>query len=223
MPCKKVVTIGVIVGMRSEASLLAPGIPVGCSGGRPQEAARIARALLDEGADGLLSFGLAGGLLAGMAAGALVIASAVDLGGASLATDPTWSLRLANSLPTARRGVVCGVVKPALTPSDKAALRGESGGLAADMESGAVAETCAGAGKPFAVLRAVADPAERAIPAFALAGLGVDGGTLLWPVLFGLLRQPRSLPALLGLARDSSKALASLGAAARLLGPTLAF
>jgi hypothetical protein len=91
------------------------------------------------------------------------------------------------------------------------------------MESGAVAEACVAAGKPFAVLRAVADPMNRAIPDYALQGLKEDGTTDVMPVLLGLLRRPATLPALLGLARDSRAALASLGSAARLLGPTLGF
>ena len=42
---------------------------------------------------------------------------------------------------------------------------------------------------------AMADPAGRAIPAFALEGLAEDGRTRALPVLLGLMRRPRALPA----------------------------
>jgi len=213
--------IGFIVGMRSEAALLAPKSLIGCSGGRFDRAAHIADYMLSAGAQGIVSFGIGGGLAPNLRPGQLVVASMVDLGGASLPTDPGWSQHLLDRLPGAVRGIVCGVAEAAASPADKAALYADTGGLLVDMESGAVAETCAAAGKKFAVLRSVADPADRAIPAYAMAGLGDDGRTKILPVLWGLLRQPASLPALFGLARDSRAALTELGAAARLLGPTL--
>jgi adenosylhomocysteine nucleosidase len=209
--------IGILVGMQSEAALLAPGSMIACSGGRPAKADELAAYLLKAGAEGLVSFGVAGGIDPGLAPGALVIGTGVDLGGASLKTDEAWARRLHNTLPKSRLGVVCSVQDAVLTAAAKAALHAESGGLVVDMESGAVAEACAAAGKPFAVLRAVADPAERAIPEFALKGLDENGRTRALPVILGLLGRPFQLPALLGLARDNRAALKALGRAARLL------
>jgi len=215
--------IGIVVGMKSEAALLAPGAMIACTGGRPAKAEQLARYLLDAGAEALVSFGVAGGIDPGLAPGDLVIGAEVDLGGASLKADPEWAKRLHNALPKSRVGIVCGGQDAVLTRAAKAALHAESGGLTIDLESGAVAEACAAAGKPFAVIRAVADPAERAIPEFALKGLAEDGRTRALPVILGLLGRPHQLPALLGLARDNRAALASLGAAARLLGAPLGF
>lgn len=215
--------IGIVVGMQSEAALLPPGALIACSGGRPAKAAECADYLLKAGAEGLVSFGVAGGLDPGLAPGDLVIGTEVDLGGASLKADEAWARRLHKSLPKARVGVVCGALDPVLTAASKAALHAESNGLTIDLESGAVAEACAAAGKPFAVIRAVADPAERAIPEFALKGLAEDGRTRALPVILGLLGRPHLLPALLGLARDNRAALGALGAAARLLDASLGF
>ena len=215
--------IGIVVGMRAEAALLAPGSMIACSGGRPAKAEELAKYLLKAGAEALLSFGVAGGLDPSLSPGDLVIASSVDLDGASLKADEAWAKRLHNALPKAHLGIVCGAQVPALSAADKAHLRAESGGLVIDLESGPVAEVCAAAGKPFAVLRAVADPAGRAIPEFALKGLAEDGRTRALPVILGLLGRPLELPALLGLARDNRAALASLGRAARLLDASLGF
>jgi hopanoid-associated phosphorylase len=216
-------SIGIVVGMQAEAALLAPGAMIACSGGRPAKAEELAQYLLNAGAEGLVSFGVAGGLNPGLAPGDLVIGTEVDLGGASLKADEGWARRLHAVLPKARRGIVCGAQDAVLTAAAKSALLAESGGLVIDLESGAVAEACAAAGKPFAILRAVADPAERAIPEFALKGLAEDGRTRALPVILGLLGRPWELPALFGLARDNRAALRSLGAAARLLDASLGF
>lgn len=216
-------SIGVVVGMHAEAALLTPGSMVACSGGRPGKALELADYLLKAGAEALVSFGVAGGIDPALAPGDLVIGTAVDLGGASLKADEAWTRRLSNALPKARAGIVCGAQEAALTASAKASLRAESGGLVIDLESAAVAEACAAKNIPFAVIRAVADPADRAIPAFALKGLAEDGRTQALPVILGLLGRPWELPALLGLARDNRAALKSLGAAARLLDATLGF
>ena len=215
--------IGIVVGMQAESAMLRPGPMIGCSGGRPAKAEELARYLLGAGAEGLVSYGVAGGLDPSLSPGDLVIGASVDLGGASLQADEAWARRLHNALPKSRLGIVCSAQDAVLTAAAKAALHAESGGLTIDLESGAVAEACAAAGKPFAVIRAVADPAGRAIPEFALKGLDETGRTRALPVILGLLGQPLSLPALLGLARDNRAALSSLGAAARLLDASLGF
>ena len=217
------VPIGIVVGMRAEARLLPAGVAVACSGGRPRRAADLARTLVEEGAAGLVSFGIAGGLAPELEPGTLVVGTAVDLGGPVLAADAAWCGRLAALLPAARCGRVYGAEAAAMTPAAKQALYRQSAALAVDLESAAVAEVCAAAGKPFAILRAVADPAGRAIPSLALAGLAADGGTRPWAVAGGLLLRPRQLPALLRLAGDSRLALGALRAAVRGLGPSLGF
>src|SRR5262249_60264974 len=80
--------------------------------------------------------------------------------------------------------------------ADRAALRGAGGGAAVDMESPAGAGEAVAAGLPFLVIRAIADPAGRALPAAALAGLAPDGSARPWAVLLSLLRRP---PQLIGL------------------------
>ncbi|MEQ8698178.1 MAG: phosphorylase, partial [Bauldia litoralis] len=87
-----------------------------------------------------------------------------------------------------------------------------------DMESHAVAEVADRAGVPFVAIRAIGDPASRAIPRAALAGLGPDGRTHALPVLAALMRRPGDFRAIWRLAQDTNKALAAL----RKIGPRVA-
>lgn len=190
-----------------------------CAGGRADRAEALARAMVAAGAGGLVSFGLAGGLDPTLPTGALVLADAVVLpDGRAIGTDPEWRAAVAAALGdrglAARDGRVAGRDSPALTPGDKAGLADRVGALAVDMESHAVARVAAAAGVPLLVLRAVGDPADRAVPAFAMAGLAPDGRTRAAPVLRGLLRHPGALPALLALARDTRRGLRALRRAA---------
>jgi hopanoid-associated phosphorylase len=206
--------IAIIVGMKSEAALVAA--PVACSGGITAKAEILARKLLADGADALVSFGIAGGLAPGLVPGDIVVGTEVD----GIPCDPEWTARLCAALPEAKPGLVRGVDLAAATVEAKAVLH-LGGALAVDMESGAVARVCAELGKPFAVLRAVADPYDRALPAAVLCGLDAEGNPRPFKVMAELLRRPSELPGLIRVARDSQAALSALGAAARRLGPAL--
>jgi hopanoid-associated phosphorylase len=216
-------TIGIVVGMRSEARLLPSSLPVVCSGGIPAKARRIADQLLAAGATGLISFGIAGGLAPTLRPGDLVIGTGVAIGERIFKTDPAWQLQLLQRLPAALRGLIEGETEIAATPAGKGRLYARRGALVVDLESAAVAEACAAAGKPFAVIRAVADPADRRLPSLALDALDEEGRTLPMKVAAGLLRRPFELPGLIRLGLDSRAALSALGAAVGRLGPALSF
>ena len=86
----------------------------------------------------------------------------------------------------------------------------DTSAAAVDLESGAVARIAATHGMPFAVLRAICDPAERALPPAALAALDARGVIGSWRVIASLAAQPGQLPALLALAADAAAARRSL-------------
>ena len=85
--------------------------------------------------------------------------------------------------------------------------------MAVDMESLGVAEIAAHAGVPFVILRALADPAERALPKAAAEGLDDQGNVRLGAVLWSLLRDPSQLPGLIRVGLDTNAALSALKAA----------
>ncbi len=63
---------------------------------------------------------------------------------------------------------------------------------------------------PFAVLRAVTDPAELDLPPAAMVALKDDGSVDLGKVLFAVLKQPKQIPALIALGKDAKAARAAL-------------
>lgn len=195
----------VAVGLRSEAALLPPGLRVVISGGDPERLA----ALWPQDASAVLSFGIAGGLAAGMETGTVLLASAIWEEGAVLPVDAAWQAALAARMH-ARSGVIAASATLLDSPAAKAALHARSGALAVDMESGAAARFALARGLPFAALRAVADGPGDALPQAASVGLHPDGSPAPWRVLAALLHRPGELPALLRLARASGRAHAAL-------------
>jgi adenosylhomocysteine nucleosidase len=193
----------IVTGFQAEARIARrSGLPVGGL----SDAAR----LLAAGAGGLVSFGIAGGLAPGIAPGTLVIATEV------IAEDgQRWAAldcRDGNTaLVAAIHAPVAGASRIVATAGDKKALHLRTGAVAVDMESAAVARLCGVAGAGFAVIRAIADSAERDLPPAALIGLGPDGRVNLRAVMASILRQPGQVPALVGVALDTRRALVALG------------
>jgi hopanoid-associated phosphorylase len=215
--------LAVIVGMRAEAALLPRGVSVVATGGRAARAETEAQRLLAEGAAGLLSFGIAGGLDPSLASGALVIGMTVAMSEGLLPADGSWSLRLAALLPDAKSGVVASPPQAVAYPLEKAALFRNWHALAVDLESAAVARACTEAGKPFAVIRAVADPASRVLPRSALVGLTESGRMNPFAVARNALMRPSDVPGLVKLGGETRVALRALADATRRLGPALGF
>ncbi|HZU87887.1 MAG TPA: hopanoid-associated phosphorylase, partial [Stellaceae bacterium] len=70
---------------------------------------------------------------------------------------------------------------------------------------------------PFVVVRAIADAAYRELPPAALIPLSEAGRPRLKSVFASVLRCPRQITPLIGLARETKKALAALAEPARAL------
>jgi hopanoid-associated phosphorylase len=185
---------------------------------------RALSAALAEGCSGIISFGTAGGLAPDLEPGAVIVANAVEGPLGHCATDVRWSEHIAATLAATplgaklRRGLMAGVTAPLTGAADKAVLHRTSGALAVDMESHIAGAIAAAQGLPFAVCRAIVDPAWRTLPSAATAGLRDDGTTAIGPILRELLKQPSQLGALLQVASDARAAKASLVQARHALG-----
>jgi adenosylhomocysteine nucleosidase len=204
-----------VTGLRAEAKIAeGRGVATLSGGGDAARLALLLQGSLANGARAVVSFGIAGGLASGLAAGTVVIADAVDDGETRWETDPHWQARLADALPGAMRGTLAGSDRAVATVADKARLHRSAGGaLAVDMESHVAARLAALHQVPFAALRVIADPAERALPEAAVVGMRPDGSTDVVAVIRALARRPGELPALLRTAFDARTAFAGLAAA----------
>jgi hopanoid-associated phosphorylase len=208
-----------VSGLSREAQIAAgPGVrSVAAAGPR---LAGLIEAAIGEGTAGILSFGIAGGLDPGLRPGAVILASGIIAGDERWPVDAAWRARLAARLRHAIPGDLAGVDAPVLSPAGKAALAG-SGALAVDMESHIAARLAAAHGLAFAALRVVCDPADRAIPPAAIAGMREDGRTDLGAILGALLGAPGQLPAMIRLGADARAAFAALDRCRRSLGTEL--
>ncbi len=210
--------LAIVVGMRSEAALFAPlGVPVGVGGGTVSGAEAAAERLVAAGARALLSAGLAGGLDPMLVPGVLVVPRGLRAQGRSFRADPA----LARMLPGREVTLALGVERPVAAVADKRRLWRETGASIVDLESGAVARVATAHGLPFAVWRAVCDPAARGLPRAALVALDGRGVVAPWRVAGALLAAPRSLPALIALAGDARAARGALRAGVGVVGERL--
>ena len=213
----------VVCGLNREAGLVAePGMVTVAGGGdRKALEARIA-ALCDRPFAAVISFGLAGSLSPALAPGALVIPSAVRYGETSFSTH---SSVVAHWLETVEGRMQCPSTDdleasdvPLLTAAAKHQAA-QQGAVAVDMESHIAAADAARRGIPFAVLRAISDPADRDLPPLAGTAMRPDGSVDIMGVVAGLARDPRQLPALLRTGRDANAAFRTLRRVRGLLGP----
>ena len=167
----------------------------------------------------LISFGIAGGLAPHLRPGDVILSAEV------IGEDRRWRPRddfhrqvsdLAQRMGAAE-GPIYGARNILSTEAGKARAWRETGALAVDLESAIVARAAEAAGRPFVVLRTIADPATTQLPAAALIPLAHDGTPAIRQVLGAVLRRPQQIAALLGLARETRRALGALTGPARTL------
>ena len=213
-----------VAGLALEARLAGgPGIRALAGGGDTAALAAAIEREVARGARALISFGIAGALAPSLVRGALVVASGVCAAGASpsLATDARWSAALLRLIPDAVSGELYGSEIILADARHKAKLHARSGAIAVDMESHVAGRIAAAHGLPFAVLRAIADPADRSLPPAALVGMRSQGGVDLAAVLRSIAGSPSQLGALLRIALDARAALSALARGHRLAGDRL--
>ncbi len=227
--------VGVVTGLASETriveDLARDGLPadrrplVVCAGASAARAGRLAESLLDQGARGLLSFGIAGGLDPRVETGQTVLADSLFTPEHHvLPCDQAWRAALTEAALAQglafRSGRMAGSDSILSTAAAKAALHGLCDALAVDMESHAVAAVAYRAKIPFIALRAVADPASDGLPAIVHGSVDRQGRPRAILVAARLAFRPWDLGRL-GRLRDRSQAahnaLAGLGPIAPVL------
>ncbi len=206
-------------GLAAEARIArAAGFPVVVGAGD-----RLRTSALVEGAARrakcLVSFGVAGGLSPYLGPGDVVLSAEVIGNDRRWRPDDVFHRQVSD---LARRigaveGPVLGWRDILASEDEKARAWRDTGALAVDLESAIVARAAETAGIPFLVLRTIADPARRELPPAALIPLAEDGTPAFTRVLREVLRRPRQIGALFGLACETRQALAALAGPARAL------
>lgn len=172
----------------------------------------------------LISFGIAGGLAPQLRTGGVIVSTNV------IATDKRWwaEKRFRDRIADFARGIgalegpVLGAPAILATAAQKSRAWSETRAVAVDLESDIVARIATSAGIPFVVLRSIADAAYRELPPAALIPLSRDGTPRLARLLASVLREPRQLASLVGLAREVRTAQLALAGPARALHGLLA-
>ena len=206
-------------GLAAEARVArAAGFQVIVGGGDPGRTETLVEDAAQE-AKCLVSFGVAGGLAPHLKPGDVILSAEV------IGDDRRWRpsagfhrsvAGLAQQIG-AIAGPVLGSRDILATEEDKARAWLDFGALAVDLESAIVARAAEAAGIPFLVLRTIADPARRELPPAALIPLAQDGTPSFSRVVAEVMRRPRQITALFGLARETRQALTALAGPARAL------
>jgi adenosylhomocysteine nucleosidase len=189
----------------------------------PGRAESAARWLIGQKVTSLAVLGVSGGLAPGLAPGRLVVAERVidkTAGGKFWPCKGSDDLLkvLAQAGIAAASGPVITVAEPVLEPEAKNRLHRETGALAVDMESAAVARAAAEAGLNCLVLRAVCDAADRRVPPALYQMVDGDGHLRISILLREIIRRPGLIVDLLAMQADFSRALKALGRGGAALG-----
>ncbi len=210
-------------GLVREARVVAGlGVTAISGGGRSALLREKLERALAQGADGIISIGIAGGLAPSLKSGDCVIASAIVTEGQHIPTDASWTARLSARLPAALVGPLTSSDGIIFGKMSKAALFHATGAYAVDMESHIAARLAGLHRIPFAALRTIADPAHRKLPPLVSRAITQDGTVNLSAVLKAILLDPRQIPALIRTARESNAAFQALLRCRNALGLGLA-
>jgi len=186
----------VATGLLREARLIArPGVVVIAGGGDAERLERELDAAAPR-AEAILSIGLAGALVGGLAPGDWVVEGSI----AKFVIPPG-----------ARRGRIAASDRPVADTIGKRALYAATGAIAVDMESGIAARVAKRHRLRFGALRVISDSVEHDLPPAALAGMRADGAMDLPAVLRSLWRRPGQFGALIRTGWAAETAFRALG------------
>lgn len=216
--------VGVICGLKSEAGVVArfadrSKIRVGVSGANAARAEKFATKFCEEGACAIVSVGVSGGLDPSLQPGDLIVGEDVVGDDGGIYECDRFLMGSIKRELDAR-----GAIKGRLFGSDeiidsvvrKEALFENHRAIAVDMESHGAARAAARNNTAFLAIRAIADPADRALPEAALNAIAEDGSMRTLATLTAAFRDTKQFPDLMKLGKDNAAAMDTLR---RDLGP----
>jgi adenosylhomocysteine nucleosidase len=209
-----------VSGLKREAAILAGPGRLAICGDASTLQARLSD-LTNIRIDLVVSWGICGGLDPRLRPGDLILGAEVVSSDGRIGADEAVTSALAQRLVGAGAGAtverVAGAAAPVLSARAKAELRRASEAAAVDMESLTAGRFALERRTPFAILRAVADPADRDLPPLVFRAVDSGGRIKASALIVDLVRSPRQLAGLLAAARDSRAAFRGLNRCRSLL------
>jgi adenosylhomocysteine nucleosidase len=212
-PAGPAASVLIVSGLKREAAILAGPGRLAICGDASTLRAKLAE-LTCQPIILVISWGVCGGLDPRHRPGDLILGAEVVSAEGRINTDEAVTSSLAQRLIDAGARVaverVAGVSSPVSTARAKAELRLATGAAAVDMESLIAGRFALERRTPFAILRAVADPADRDLPPLVLSAVDSDGRIKAAAVLGDLVRSPGQFTGLVAAARDGRAAFRAL-------------
>lgn len=226
---------GIVVALPEELSTLtSKKIDKGCcvvigealilaySGAGADNARLASELLIKQGATRLISWGCAAALSASLKPGDLVLADTlIDADGIQIGVHPEW-LDFSQSLLSTQLKLHSGRLAESLTlvasADDKKQLHSQTGAIALDMESVAIAKVARQHNAPFLAIRAIADPADMDLPKAVSHSMNDEGDIVLAKLLAFIALHPAELPGLIKLGLHFHAAKNTLKSVAKQLG-----
>lgn len=212
--------LGPAAGRMGDVSRLRDGSLLAVSGMGASAAEAASLELIEAGASALMSFGLAGGLDPALLAGSMVFPTEViSRNGRGFLTSTDWRDRLSaavRGLGPVSAGKLLSSAQAIDSIAEKAAAFHDTGAVAVDMESLAIAQVAAAHHLPFVAVRVIVDTAADALPR-AVIKASSRGQVRIWRLLGAVALAPAELGALIRLAgryRTATRRLADVARAA---------
>ena len=197
-------------------------LKISCSGVGMANAAKSAESLLSEKAAALIVCGFGGGLALGLA-GDIMVADRVITGQNELLCADSALLAAAKSIafnpsvfewldPDIHVGTLFTHDRVLVTSQEKRELAARTGAIAVDMETAGAVRVAEEHGIPWLAVRAITDTAKDDLPLDFNALANPDGSINRSRVVLATLANPRKIPALMRLGRNSALAANNLAA-----------
>jgi nucleoside phosphorylase len=192
---------------REVRTIEGPGVVAIAGGGVAERLEAALHQAAANGAAGIVSYGLTGGLADGLKIGDWVVGSRIA-GAIDHDCHPGWRDALASRLPGARIGAFFADGRMIDTIAEKRALGIDHDALAVDMESHVAARVALAHGLPFAIVRIISDEVDHLLPHAITVSMRPDGG-------FDRTRMRASLAENPGQMRDVTNTMAQFAAGFR--------
>lgn len=173
-----------------------------CSGAGSENAAKASQLLIKKGAKRLISWGCAAALKADLKPGDLVLPKTLNTEKQeTISIDSSWLDHTLDQLSALipLTGLLAESHFIVADSLDKQTIHNQSGAIALDMESIAIAQTAILHNYPALVIRSIADPVTMSLPKAVSYALNEQGDVILTKLLWFLLTHPNELPGLIKL------------------------